>query len=324
MNKFLIKSILFVIPIVLIVYPLDIYLSKKLADSYIHPGELEVWNDIYNSSIDADIAIYGGSRAWVHFDPALFKDSLNLDTYNFGIDGNNFGPQYIRHKEYFKNNEHPKVIILSVDVYSIAEMNDLYYSVQFLPFMLWNRNLYDYLKPYPQFLKADYFIPMLRYTGRSDVFYIFLNNSNVKYRSNGYRGLELGWTGEWDKIKEIYDHMYFKIDETQILLLEHFIRELKEEGIYLIFVTTPVYIEGQTFVSDREEIFSIFNSISERYEIPFFDYTNDTIFSYNRDLFYNAIHMNKEGAELFTKKFIHDLQKQESTSIIFKNLVGML
>ena len=203
-------------------------------------------------------------------------------------------------------------------------MNDLYYSVQFLPYMLLNRNIHNYLNAYRGgFSKADYFIPMLRYTGRSDMFYTFLNSSNVKYRSNGYRGMELNWTNDLDNAKEISDQLYFKIDETKILLLEQFIRELKEEDIHLIFVTTPEYIEGQNFVSNREEIFSIINSISERYEIPFFDYSNDTI-CYNRNMYYNANHMNKESAELFTKKLIHDLQKQESTSIIFRNLVGML
>ncbi|MBE2208298.1 MAG: hypothetical protein IAE84_11975, partial [Saprospiraceae bacterium] len=72
------------------------------------PGEFEVWNDIYNSNVNCDIAIYGSSRAWVHIDPKILSHILQLNVYNFGIDGHNFWLQYLRHIEFLKYNPKPK------------------------------------------------------------------------------------------------------------------------------------------------------------------------------------------------------------------------
>jgi hypothetical protein len=81
---------------------------------------------------------------------------------------------------------------------------------------------------------------------------------------------------------------------------------LKKQGIKLIFVYTPEYVEGQDFVQNREKIFEIYQSISKSEEIPFWDYSKDSI-SFEKQLFYNSEHLNDFGATIFSKKFSKDL-----------------
>ena len=91
------------------------------------------------------------------------------------------------------------------------------------------------------------------------------------------------------------------------MLFKQFIKEIKEEGIDLIFVYTPEYIDGQSLVKNRNEIFSVYEEILNKHKIPFFNYSNDLI-SFDKSLFYNSQHLNKKGANKFTEEFSKDLQ----------------
>ena len=104
MTSFLRKISYFLIPFVLLTWPLDLFLSHNLKKSTKHPAEYEVWNDIYSGQLNADIAIYGSSRAWVHINPEVLSQGLGKTVYNFGLDGQAFEIQYLRHIEYFKHN----------------------------------------------------------------------------------------------------------------------------------------------------------------------------------------------------------------------------
>ena len=83
--------------------------------------------------------------------------------------------------------------------------------------------------------------------------------------------------------------------------------ECKRKKIKIVFVYAPEYFERGKFIENREEIFTLFNMFSKKYSIPFYDFSNDTI-SMQRKYFYNASHLNKTGAELFTKKLIDSLR----------------
>jgi hypothetical protein len=106
MKKFVLKIFIFLLPILLLPYPIDIIFSKYLSESkYYAKGEVKVWKDIYDGKINSDCVIYGSSRAWRHISPQIIKDSLLVSSYNLGVDGLNFPIQYLRHKELLKYNK---------------------------------------------------------------------------------------------------------------------------------------------------------------------------------------------------------------------------
>jgi hypothetical protein len=315
MKKFLNKILFFIAPLIvstiILSVPLDLAISKVLKDKALYAAEFEVWNDIFESKIDAEIAIYGSSRAWVHLNPMLFEKKLNKKTYNFGIDGHNFWLQYLRHKEYFEYNKHPKLIICSLDIYTLTKREDLYNLNQFLPYMLWNNDLYEYTHSYSGFTSCDYYIPLKRYIG--NINFADLIASTTKQRYNGFKGMDLAWNTDLKKANISKPNYRVKLDNTSILLFKQFINEMKKENVNLIFVYTPEYIEGQTFVKNRNEIISLFDKISKEYNIPFFNYSDNAI-SYDKSLFYNTLHLNKKGADIFTEMFIKDLENYECTT----------
>ena len=316
MDKFIKKVAYFLILLIILSLPLDYTISYFLKNSFVYPGELEVMNDIYNRKANCEIAIYGSSRAWVHINPKLIEDSLNQKAYNFGIDGHNFWLQYLRHIEYIKHNDRPKLIVLSVDMFSLMKRKDLYQPNQFLPFMLWNKNITRFTSSYVGFSKTDYYIPLIRYIGKATAlnsaletaFKSTIKKSNIPpIRHKGFAGMDREWNKDLEKAKSNKIEYEIKLDMNSINLFEDFIKECQKTKVELILVYTPEYIEGQNFVANRDNIIRVYKEFSVKYHLQFFDYSTDEI-CFNKSLFYNASHLNKYGADLFTNKLIGDLK----------------
>ncbi|MBD1432781.1 hypothetical protein H8B06_08100 [Sphingobacterium sp. DN00404] len=312
MKKFLVRTFFFFFPFVVISYPLDYGISYFLSKSNDASGEFEVWSDIYSSKVNCDIAIYGSSRAWVHIDPQIIADSLNQSVYNFGINGHNFWLQYLRHLELEKHNKSPKVIVLSVDVFSLQKREDLYNPDQFLPYMLWNSNIANFTKSYKGYNGTDYYIPLIRYAGKfealkSSIKHAVMNTSDIHYRTNGFKGMDREWNTDLEKAKSNNVSYEIELDNKSIELFELFIQECDANHTDLILVYTPEYIDGQNYVSNRKDVIDIYKNLAVKYQLTFLDYSNDSI-CLNKQLFYNASHLNKKGACVFSKKLAKDIK----------------
>jgi len=312
MKKNIKYLLLFITPIVLFSYSIDLFISKYLKKSNVTAiGEYSVWNDVFDGKINSDVVIYGSSRAWVHISPKILSNRLDFSIYNLGINGHNFCLQYLRHKELLKFNMKPKLIILSLDYLTLEKQKDLYNSDQFLPYMLWNNDIKEATISYNGFSFLDYQIPLVRYYGQLQSIYtansIFINCAkNPLVRIKGYEGAKKTWNGDFDKAKLTMKNYEIKCDSVNVALFKKFLNECKSKDIKLIFVYTPEYIEGQRFIKNRTQLMGIYKKFSEQYKIPFYDYSNDSI-CYQKKYFYNAGHMNDKGAELFTKKFADTL-----------------
>jgi hypothetical protein len=311
MQKFIKKLFSLLLPALILLYPLDIALSSILKRSNEHPGEYEVWNDIYDGNINTEIAIYGSSRAWVHVNPIIMEEITGKTAYNFGLDGHNFWLQYLRHLEYLKHNEPPKHIILIVDVFSLQKRSELYQLRQFLPYMLWNREIKTFTSSFAGFNSADYIIPFVRYAGQFEIFKgiftkILLGSNSKTYRIKGFKGMQKEWTSDFDEAKATMEFYTFTLNQESIDLFDQFIIECQKMNIDLTLVYTPEFIEGQSFIRNREYIISVFENFANQYGLRFLNYSDHEL-SHKKEFFYNVSHMNETGANEFTRVLTNDL-----------------
>jgi hypothetical protein len=211
-----------------------------------------------------------------------------------------------------KLNKKPKFIIQTLDDTSMDFERDLYNPDQFLPYMLNNKEMKDATIVFNGYKAIDYIFPLSRYFGKKEavleiIKLIFAPKKNTIFRVKGYHGNDKIWNDDLEKAQN--DLVYFeaKPDSSIILLFDEYVSSCKKQNINMIFVYTPEYIEGQKFVRNRSDIMNLYRHFSQKYNIPFFDYSNDSI-SYQKKYFYNSGHLNREGAELFTSKLIGDLK----------------
>jgi hypothetical protein len=312
MKRFFKNFLGFITFFVCIAFLFDYGISCFLKQSNKSVGEYEVWNDIYNGNANCDLAVYGSSRAWRHINPKIISDTLNLTVYNFGIDGHNFWLQYLRHLEYLEHNQKPKTIILAIDVFSFQKREDLYNQNQFLPYMLWNKNIENFTSSYNGFRLIDYYIPLIRYYGKKSALNVIENEllrdeNSERTRDLGFKGQDKEWTDDFQKAKRKIKTYTSDLDPDSILLFERFIAECKEKNIDLILVYTPEYIEGQEFIENRGEIVKQFQDYAIKSNLIYLDYSAHDI-SFDKSYFYNATHLNKNGANLFTQKLASDIK----------------
>lgn len=326
MNKFIRNSVFFVGPIIVFMFVADWVLSMRLRQS--RDGEFSVWNDIYRGNVNADVVVYGSSRAMVHMDPAIIMDSLNVRAYNLGINGHNFWLQYFRHLELLEHNTPPKFIIHSVDVFTLGLRPDLYNMEQFLPYMYFNEKIKRWTKPYRGYSNYDYYLPLIRYYGHYRTIGRELKSSMIRSskpdsaRYLGYASQNLAWNDDLKRAKKKFADYRIRIDTSSVKLFDQYLEECKKSGIAVILVYTPEYIQGQEFVKNRDEIIAMFRGFSDKYNIPFLDYSDDSI-SYNKEYFYNASHLNRKGAERFTSKMMHDIKRNVTLANYFNSSIDI-
>ena len=98
------------------------------------------------------------------------------------------------------------------------------------------------------------------------------------------------------------------LDSASVELFRQYIQECKSLDINLILVYTPEYIEGQQFVTNRSEIMTLLKGIAQENNLPFLDYS-DHYLSMDKKYFYNSMHLNATGAEIFTRILAHDIKQ---------------
>jgi len=316
MKKIIKKTFLFFLPILLIAYPLDYLISTCLKNPNSAKGEAIKWDIIYKKKVDAQTYIYGSSRARQHFNVKIIEDNFHESSYNFGIEGHNFLIQYLLHKEISKFNPTPKTIIFSIDYFTFEQKNGLYNQEQFLPYMLFNESFRSTLSKFNGFSFWDYYLPLIRYIGRSksiNMAYwgLYFKLNKIQYNSSSYKGFNAQnkvWNNDLETAKSDMNNYYVKFDTSAINLFQKFIRECKKDNINLILVYSPEFYEGQHFVQNRNELIEKINKISIDNDLTFLDYSHHPL-SFEKKYFYNTLHLNKEGSDLFTHIFCQDIKK---------------
>jgi len=311
MYSFLRKFIIYFFLLLSISFIGDLILSKYLKNSlYLSSWDLQVWNDIYSWNVSKDILIYWSSRAWRHIDCDIITKDTGESCYNVWIDGHNFWLQYLRHLKVMKYNEKPKVILLSLDIFWLDRRDKLYHYEQFLPY-IYDSDIRKFTKAYNTFHQLEYYFPLIRYywehTEKIEFLNIFLwKNTNWNKRINGFRWIWDTW--EW-WIFNARDKLGFynvTLNNDTIEVFREFIEYTKDQWIELIFVFSPQYIESYKYAKNWDEMMSIYEEYSSKYNIPFLNYTG-TWLSLEKEMFYDKLHLNKIWAAKFSQDLSRDI-----------------
>lgn len=272
-----------------------------------------VWNELYAGNINADIIILGSSRAWVHVSPSILDSILNVNSYNLGLDGQNFIMQSCIYEAYLQHNINPKIIIHCLDVTSLTDQSELFNLEQTLPYL--NDSIVSKkTKQHEGYAWVDYYNPFSKYLFRREALWLGISESlgliehnSAKYK--GYQGKDDVWDGKFELfIESNPEGLHLKLDSNvRNLFEEYLVRNIKQR-IQPVLVFPPELKENQVFIENRDSILNVYTMLAKKHSLSFLDYSDDAI-CYNRKYFYNSSHLNRSGAEIFTTKLSRDLQK---------------
>ena len=277
-------------------------------------GEFGEWNRYRTDSIHSNWIILGNSRAYRHFSTQIIDSILRVDSYNLGATNATFPFQRLRYNYYRRFADKPSVVILSVDAGTTLHTEDgIPDRQQFIP-ILNEPEIQKGLKGYKNgFQWFDYYNPVTKYNRcfeamKQGLFsFIGIPESGVE-RYKGFINEYYKWDGTFEQFKAQYPMgKKMPVDKNVIEDLTSFLRQTAGEGIRVVMVYSPEYIEGQQLILNRDSIVKIYRDISNKMSVPFLDYSSHPI-CYDKSCFYNSTHLTLDGAEQFSKIVCSDLK----------------
>ncbi len=293
MKKFLIHSVVFAAILWVFAIIADIYVSNNLRHS--KERKYAAWNGIYNDTTYYDLVINGSSRAWVQYDPHILDSILHLNTYNFGIDGSAINRQIIKYHKYCELHGQPKYLLQNIDIFTMARTFG-YEREQFFPYFFYDKDLLLKADKYEHFTLSEKYIPYYRYIG------IDLYDWNAGLYK-GYCGQDKAWDGS---MFSQMDTVQVSSDSSMLRLFDDFLTEQAHLGTRVILVYSPIYHGVIDKCPDTGKMYTMYDSLAIKHHLSILNYIEMPL-CYDTAYFYNATHLNRQGAEIFTTRLAQDL-----------------
>lgn len=307
MKRFLIEIVSFAVAAYLLALGLDAMISHGLANSAGHPHQ--AWREIRSGNYASDIVIMGTSRALEHYDPAVIDSITGLSSYNLGMGGYGINVEMMKYRYYCHYNHQPQYLIYDIDQLPLVLDNapHMHQSEQFLPLFYDGAIRGDLMKV--GYSWKDACIPMARYWG-----YQIQNKRGLQECVNlkqycdypSYKGHHPD-PDSWDASRlQFKDTIPSHVDDEAKDLFLNFVQECQENGIQLIFVTSPVYYRYVEMSPGWNRYIAWFDSIAESSDIPYLNYMDNPIC---RDLMmFNAgVHLTPDGTKIWSEMMSNDL-----------------
>lgn len=298
MKRFLQNIILLFGVLLLLNVLLDYGFSKYLSNA--ESVYNKDWKEITSGSLDADLLVMGTSRAQRHYDTRVLDSMLHINSYNLGQKASSIDRQMVKYKTYRHFQEKkPRFLIVNFDYFGWDRT--WYKQEQYFPYFT-NMYMHKLIRGLKQFSVGELYVPMYRYYMHG-VKGLIKDARNKEFSYKGFHPNDKEWDGTAYASVTSVD---FKYNQSNVDKFDVLLSELQNEGITVLFVSSPIYAGATEKTINLPEFYDFRNHFSEKYDIPVLDYTHDTLCS-DTAYFYNAMHLNKTGAMLFTTKLCRDL-----------------
>jgi hypothetical protein len=289
-----------------IIFILDLFVGNILEHFYFKQNSGLQYRTTYSiEKTEAEILIFGSSRANHHYNPAIFEKRLNLSFYNVGRDGNYIFYHLAVLRGVLKRYS-PRIVILDF-VSGEFKKNRISYDRL--------STLLPYYKKHPEMqsiinLKSKYEkLKMLSniYPYNSSIFTIAIGNTEFnKNRSLDFKGY-IPLTKTWNGPILIGNDSYkYNIDSIKIKAFESFIQDCSNSKAKLYIVCSPYLINS----TGTDYSLELARKISKKFNIEFFDFSHHPKFITNPKLFADVFHLNEVGSKIFSNIVIDSINKQ--------------
>lgn len=292
------KIILNLALVISVVFVLDFTIGRIIRHFYFTQESGDNYRTIYAmEKMDAEVVVFGSSRANHHYVPQVFEDSLKLTFYNAGRDGQGIFYHLAVLRSVLKRYT-PKIVIL--DYSESFNDNRLDYDEisNLLPFYRTHREIRSILElrsPYEKIKLLSEIYPF-----NSDVFRTAIGNLeyNKKRRPdmNGYLPIFEKWQKKIDSVASYGAYNAYQLDTNKVNAFKEFLSTAKSAGAQVYVIFSPIFIK---FFKNQD--IDITTAICATENVPFLNYSKDNNFLNNNQLFGNASHLNDDGAQLFSR-----------------------
>ena len=298
MKRFIIKVIVFFA----IVGGIDVCVgfAGDYFQSHAKGGETRKINDL--AMVDKpDILIMGSSRARHHYDAPFMSDSLGMNVYNAGVDGNGVVLAYGLLSLVLERYQ-PKLIVFDVEPSFDINKYDGDNG---------NKRYLTPIKPYYHHKGVEKVIKDISteewYKNHSGM--IRFNTTIITKALDHFRGgaiVDNGYApmnGVYEGEVPIRSGTSPGIDFLKTQYVEDFIQMARAKSVPIVFVASPKY--GALSSEELQPAIDI----CDKYNVAFLDFYADSFFMQQKELFVEPMHLNSKGARIFTSMLLRSLNE---------------
>lgn len=259
----------------------------------------------------AEILIFGASRAQQQYNPVFFEERMLQTCYNVGRDGEPIFYYYAILKSVLKRYT-PKIIILDIENGVFKESPSSYDKLSILlPFYKDHVEMRSIIEMRSRFEKLK--LQSNVYPYNSLLFKIALGNINTNKSEDikGYVPLTRLWN---EPLRTVDLSINYKLDTNKINYYKAFINDCNKANVKLYIVCSPYFLRLKG--SDSSMILA--KQIADEANIDFFDFSRDESFLANSKLFDDTVHVNTAGSKIFCNQLI-DTLNNKSNEVVIKN-----
>jgi hypothetical protein len=254
------------------------------------------------SSVKTPGLILGSSRASHHFISDVLSDSLKMPFYNAGKDGQSIFYHYAVLKGVLKRYA-PKIVVLDLLNDELDFKQESYDRLsELLPYYKTYADLAPIVKlrgPFEQYKLRSQIYPF-----NSLLLSIAIGNTSFNKKRfveiNGYLPLIGTYKNPITQEKKA---QYEEIDSNKVNIYKAVINDCKAQQVKLIFTISP-YLQNKKVT--RSTILA--KQIALANNVPFFDHSHDAVFVLKPRYFWDMVHLNSEGALIFTHQVITEIK----------------
>jgi hypothetical protein len=299
MRKYIINILVFFGIVILI--DLCVGFAGNYLQAHAKGGSTKEFNDLVMND-SHDILILGSSRAKHHYDAPFLSDTLGMDVYNAGYDGNGviLADGIL---ELLLKHSHPRLILLDIEpsfdiiVYD-KDNNHKRYISDLKPYYF-TPEIGDIIKDVSKEEWYKVHSGMIRYN--TDIIKIIIDN--IITRKNDPKGYS-PITGSM--LKEPISGIANRHDEIDVFKLKYvsnIIDLAQSNNVPVILVASPKYTKGGF------AILTPVIKVCEEKHVPFINYYNHPDFMAHKEWFKEPNHLNSNGARIFSRMIAGDIEK---------------
>jgi hypothetical protein len=248
-------------------------------------------------STEAEILIIGSSRANHHYVPSIFEDSLKASFYNAGRDGNGTFYQLALLKTILKRYT-PKIIVFDYSSVFIKGAEEYDQMASLLPYYRTHKEIRALLELRSPFEKIKLVSEI--YPFNSQLLTIVVGNLEMNKKrvgdNKGYVPLHQQWNFSIDSAEDL-KHMEF--DTVKVNAFKECLTISQKVGAKIFVICSPIF---QKYKINQQ--IDMCRQICKEKSIPFWDFSKDPFFLTNQQLFQDKLHLNDNGAKIFSKVLV--------------------
>lgn len=281
------------------------FLFAKASDRALERSPNAMKTEYTIKEVDADVLIFGSSRANHHYVPDILEEDFGLSVYNCGKDGLPFYYSAAMFNAVTQRYS-PKMIIIDIEPMFLEEdYNDYSRAYELLPFYYKNKLFREISNKRSFFEPVKALSSMYRYNSRFIAIFSKLIIDDYKF-DRGYSPLANSGYKYPDKLSFTKYDKDVEIDSFTDYLLDRTIETAKENNTILVFSISPRY---QNSNIEEVESWNYLRAKLERLDnVHLIDNGDITLVS-DSTLYKDGAHLNDNGARVFTKYIVEELSR---------------